>query len=196
MKKTITAVKALRTGYGAVQTVKSGIDAVCHPIQWAKDQLIGAVKSMLLKQLKKELGEAAAHTIINRLDIEGKTYPLTLNIPVTKPLRKAVQEDFLELVESITNDALRIPLQALGYRLVSVEFSSTGGERNDENRRSENVEFSTKGEKHSDENLKYDEERYILTAKIHVGLLRLDRAIPAQEKPVLSAKENSVPTLV
>lgn len=60
----------------------------------------------------------------------------------------------------------------------------------------ENLEFSTKGEKHSDENLKYDEERYILTAKIHVGLLRLDRAIPAQEKTVLSAKEKSVLTFV
>ena len=61
---------------------------------------------------------------------------------------------------------------------------------------SENVEFSTKGEKRSDEDLKYGKERYILTAKIHVGLLRLDRAIPVQETPVLSAKENSAPTLV
>lgn len=153
MKKAITTVKALRSGYSAVQTVKSGIDAICHPIQWAKDQLIGAIKNVLLTQLKKQLGEAAAHAIINRLDIEGKTYPLTLNIPITKPLRKTVEENFLELVESITNDALAIPLQALGYRLASVEFE-------------------------------YDEQRNVLTAKTHVGLLRLERTIPAQEPSV------------
>ena len=135
------------------------------PIQWAKDQLIGAIKNVLLTQLKKQLGDAAAHAIINRLDIEGKTYPLTLNIPITKALRKAVQEDFLELVESITNDALAIPLQALGYRLASVEFE-------------------------------YDAQHSVLTAKTHVGLLRLDRTIPAQEHLALSAKEKSVPKLV
>ena len=163
MKKAITTVKALRSGYSAVQAVKSGIDAISHPIQWAKDQLIGAIKNVLLTQLKKQLGEAAAHAIINRLDIEGKTYPLTLNIPITKALRKAVQEDFLELVESITNDALAIPLQALGYRLASVE---------------------------------YDAQHSVLTAKTHVGLLRLDRTIPAQEHLALSAKEKSVPKLV
>lgn len=123
--------KTIKTGYSAYKGVKAGIDAVCHPLQWAKDQLVGGLKGVLLATLAKTFGESAARAAVEKLDLEGKTYPLKVSVPLHEKLQKVVSNpEHVSFVQEVVNDALAIPLQALGYRLAEVDFNCTEGALN------------------------------------------------------------------
>lgn len=119
----------VKSGYGTFRSAKAGFDAACHPIQWVKDQMISAVKGGLIVALTKSAGGPAARAMVERLDLEGKTYPLVLTIPLHAKVRDAVSNpEHVEFVQGVLNDILAIPLEVWGYRLAQVAFECPEGE--------------------------------------------------------------------
>lgn len=119
----------VKSGYSTFRSAKRGFDAACHPLQWVKDQMISAVKSALIGALTKSAGGPAARAMVERLDLEGKTYPLVLTIPLHAKVRAAVSNpEHIEFVQNVLNDVLAIPLEVWGYRLAEVAFECPEGE--------------------------------------------------------------------
>lgn len=151
-------LKTVRVGYNTWRNVKAGVDMVLHPVQWVKDQLIGALKAMLIAAVTKSMGGAAAKAVVEKLDLEGKTYPLGLSIPLPAKVRSIVLDpENMGLVQDVINDVLAAPLEVLGYRLVQVAF-----------------ECSPDGES--------------LGIRSEIGLRRLGEPMVAKAEPVLLSK--------
>ena len=81
--------------------------------------------------LAKTFGESAARAAVEKLDLEGKTYPLKVSVPLHEKLQTVVSNpEHVSFVQEVVNDALAIPLQALGYRLAEVDFHCAEGAMN------------------------------------------------------------------
>ena len=117
-------LKNVKSEDSIFRIAKADFDTGTHPFQWANDQIISAVKSALITTLTRCAGGPAARAMVERLDLEGKTYPLILNIPVHANTRNGVSNpEYGQCVQEVLNDVLTIPLQAWGYRLANVEFT-------------------------------------------------------------------------
>jgi hypothetical protein len=121
--------KKVKSGYSTFRSAKAGFDAACHPLQWVKDQMISSVKSALIAALTKSAGGPTARAMVERLDLEGKTYPLVLTIPLHAKLKDVVSNPaHVAFVQDVLNDVLAIPLEVWGYRLAEVSFECPDGE--------------------------------------------------------------------
>ena len=88
-------------------------------------------ETVLLATLAKTFGESAARAAVEKLDLEGKTYPLKVSVPLHEKLQTVVSNpEHVSFVQEVVNDALAIPLQALGYRLAEVDFHCAEGALN------------------------------------------------------------------
>lgn len=158
-------IKTVRAGYKTWRSVKAGVDMCLHPVQWAKDQLIGALKAVLIAAVTKSMGGAAARALVEKLDLEGKTYPLSLSIPLPTKVRDIVLDpENMTLVQEVINDVLAIPLEVLGYRLAQVAFECSP-----------------------------DGKSFVVRSEI--GLRRLGEAMVSKPEPVLLAKSNDGTTV-
>ena len=125
-----TLLDAAKGGLTAIRTAKEAAGAVLHPVQWAKEKLIGTLAGLLLEALKATVGPKLAQSTLDRLSLEGKTLPFTLNVTVPAAARTYLEGEGLALAEEIANETLAGPLELLGYRLgtLRAHFDAMTGE--------------------------------------------------------------------
>ena len=75
-------------------------------------------ETVLLATLAKTFGESAARAAVEKLDLEGKTYPLKVSVPLHEKLQTVVSNpEHVSFVQEVVNDALATSFASPGLPL-------------------------------------------------------------------------------
>lgn len=106
-----TAKFAAKT-YGAVS---GALQTIRHPIQATQDAIRGFLVKAVVKSVVYFAGDKIADELKARVDVEKR---MALSVTVPSQLRGVVlDEDALAFATNLVNDALAVPLAALGLTL-------------------------------------------------------------------------------
>ena len=106
-----------KAGWSAFSTAKDAVNAVTSPVRFVKDKALEFVALALLSALKTTVGPKLAQMALDRLNLVGKTIPLSVPVRVPATVAKRLDADMLALAQNVANEALAGPLELLGYRL-------------------------------------------------------------------------------
>lgn len=115
----LSVAKGTLKAYSATKAV---VATVAHPIQSAKNAIVDAAVSVIVKTLTATLGPVLAEKFVDKANIVDKSVPLNLSLSLPEKVASKVDEQTLQLIQEAANEAMAGPLELLGYRLGSLEL--------------------------------------------------------------------------